>query len=62
MIKRILVDKKVVAVLNTKKNTIAIRGQHNTRNFDSLYEELKSKYDNVEINIFRKYETEDLRD
>lgn len=54
MIKRILVDKKVVAVLNTKKNTIAIRGQHNTRNFDSLYEELKSKYDNVEINIFRK--------
>lgn len=54
MIKRILVDKKVVAVLNTRKNTLAVRGKHNAKDFDSLYEELKDKYENVEINIFRK--------
>lgn len=54
MIKRILVNKRVIAVLNTKKNTIAIRGKHNATDFDSLYEELKTKYENVEINIFRK--------
>lgn len=54
MIKRILVNKKVVAVLNTRKNTLAVRGQHNSKSFDSLYEELKAKYEDVEINIFRK--------
>lgn len=54
MIKRILVNKRVVAVLNTRKNTLAIRGKYNSKDFNSLYKELKAKYEDVEINIFKK--------